>query len=85
MVSMAAGCNVLSQGAAFGIGGIPGITLWWISIILKKLKIDDPLNAFGVHYGGGLVGILMTPVFMPLGVINSVLCKESVNDFRFNL
>ncbi|CBY23386.1 unnamed protein product [Oikopleura dioica] len=31
---------------------------------MKKMKIDDPLDAFAVHFGGGIVGILATPVFM---------------------
>merc|ERR1712048_999938 len=76
MVSMCAGCNVLSQGAAFGIGGMAGITLWWTSLLLKKFGVDDPLDAFAVHYGGGLVGVLATPVFMPGGVIDHVHCKD---------
>ncbi|CBY34093.1 unnamed protein product [Oikopleura dioica] len=64
MVAMCAGCNVLHQGAAFGIGAMGGISLLIFSEIMKKMKIDDPLDAFAVHFGGGIVGILATPVFM---------------------
>ena len=53
-----------------------GITLWWVSLLLKKLGVDDPLDAFAVHYGGGVVGVLATPVFMSGGVVDSVLCKD---------
>ena len=84
MVAMCAGCNVLHQGAAFGIGGMAGITLWWVSLLLKRLGVDDPLDAFAVHYGGGVVGVLATPVFMTGGVVDSVLCKENVQNIIHN-
>ena len=64
------------SGAAFGIGAIAGITVFWVSTLLHRLNIDDPLDAFAVHYGGGVVGVLMTPVFMIDGVIASVSCKD---------
>ena len=51
MVSMCAACDALNTGAAFGIGAIAGMTLYWVSAVLKKLHIDDPLDAFAVHYG----------------------------------
>lgn len=76
MVAMCAGCNVLHQGAAIGIGAMGGITLWWVSMLLKNLGVDDPLDAFAVHYGGGVVGVLATPVFMTGGIVDSVLCKD---------
>lgn len=51
MVSMCAACDALNTGAAFGIGAIAGLTLFWVSTVLKKLQVDDPLDAFAVHYG----------------------------------
>jgi len=76
MVAMCAGCNVIHQGTAIGIGAMGGITLWWVSLLLKNLGVDDPLDAFAVHYGGGVVGVLATPVFMTGGIVDSVLCKD---------
>ena len=64
------------------ISGMAGITLWWVSLLLKKLKIDDPLDAFAVHYGGGVVGVLATPVFMSGGVVDSVLCKDQKAEYE---
>ena len=64
------------------ISGMAGITLWWVSLLLKKLKIDDPLDAFAVHYGGGVVGVLATPVFMSGGVVDSILCKDQKAEYE---
>ena len=76
MVAMCAGCNVLHQGAAFGIGAMGGISLLIFSEIMKKMKIDDPLDAFAVHFGGGIVGILATPVFMNGGIVHWSNCGD---------
>ena len=51
MVSMCVACDALNTGAAFGIGAIAGLTLFWVSTVLKKFQVDDPLDAFAVHYG----------------------------------
>merc|ERR1712167_487184 len=32
------------------------------SVTLRKLKIDDPLDAFAVHGAGGIVGVLLRPL-----------------------
>lgn len=82
MVAMCAGCNVLHQGAAFGLGGMAGITLWYFGLVLKKLGIDDPLDAFAVHYGGGIVGVLATPVFMRGGIAYSKTCATQLEEYE---
>ena len=45
-------------------------------------KIDDPLDAFAVHYGGGLCGVLLTPVFMKNGVVNWKNCETQLADIK---
>lgn len=63
MVSMCAGSNDLYPWAAFLIGLIAAISfLSWHTLMLK-MKIDDPLDAVAVHFGGGMTGILLTPIF----------------------
>ena len=76
MVALCAGCNVLHQGAAFALGIMGGFTVWWISNTMKAARIDDPLDAFAVHYGGGMCGILFTPVFMDGGIVHWERCAE---------
>lgn len=48
----------------------------WLSWATKRMKIDDPLDAFAVHFGGGLVGILTTPVFMNGGIVHWENCES---------
>ncbi|MCW5772114.1 MAG: ammonium transporter [Rhodospirillaceae bacterium] len=48
----------------FVIGIAAGAICYWSVTVLKKiLKVDDALDAFGVHGVGGMVGALLTGVF----------------------
>ena len=76
MVSLCAGCNVLHQGAAFALGLLGGFTVWWVGNTVRAFRIDDPLDAFAVHYGGGVVGVLFTPVFMNDGIVHWTRCAD---------
>ena len=50
---------------AIAIGLISGIVCFWGATSLKrKLGYDDALDAFGVHGIGGIVGALLTGVFV---------------------
>jgi len=67
MVALCAGCDDLYPWAAIIIGSVAGLSLIaWHSLMIK-LKIDDPLDAVAVHLGGGLTGILLTPIFATNG------------------
>lgn len=64
LVAITAGCDVVSPYSAIIIGAIAGIfVVVVIEFIDKKLKIDDPVGAIGVHGGCGLLGTLLTGVF----------------------
>ncbi|CBY33702.1 unnamed protein product [Oikopleura dioica] len=81
MVSMCAACDALNTGAAFGIGAIAGLTLFWVSTVLKKFQVDDPLDAFAVHYGGGVCGILLSPIFAEYGIASVPGCVDQEDNF----
>jgi Amt family ammonium transporter len=50
---------------AFVIGTAAGIVcLWGVSGLKKLLKADDSLDVFGVHAVGGIVGALLTGIFV---------------------
>lgn len=50
---------------AFVIGTIAGVVcLWGVTGLKRMLKIDDALDVFGVHAVGGIVGALLTGVFV---------------------
>ena len=54
---------------ALAIGLVSGIVCFWGATSLKsKLGYDDSLDAFGVHGIGGIVGALLTGVFVAKGL-----------------
>lgn len=64
LVAITAGCDVVSNYAAILIGVIAGIAVVLvIEFIDRKLKIDDPVGAIGVHGFCGMLGTVLTGVF----------------------
>lgn len=64
LVAVTAGCDVVEPWAAAVIGIIAGFALVAaVEFIDKKLKIDDPVGACGVHMVCGSLGTILTGVF----------------------
>jgi len=63
LVSITAGCGNVTPGSAFVIGLLGGIVYFLTSILLKKLKVDDPLDAFPIHGCCGAWGVLAAALF----------------------
>lgn len=64
LVAITAGCDTVSPGGAAIIGILAGLTVvFGIEFIDKKLKIDDPVGAVGVHGLCGALGTLLVGVF----------------------
>merc|ERR1712151_755873 len=63
LVSITAGCNVVSPGGSIGIGFIGGIVFSVSSVTLRILRIDDPLDAFSVHGACGIWGVVAVGFF----------------------
>ena len=53
MVSVCAGCNAYYPWIASGIAAVAGVVYVSLSLLMVKLKIDDPLDAVAVHAGAG--------------------------------
>jgi len=50
---------------AFAIGTLAGVVcLWGVTGLKRMLKADDSLDVFGVHAVGGVLGALLTGVFV---------------------
>jgi len=60
---MCAGCNVYEPWAALVIGVIGGGAFTATHFLMLKVKLDDPLDAVGVHGAGGIVGVFFQPLF----------------------
>ena len=54
MVAACAGCNNMSQGSAILTGILAGVFYHYLSTLIKKFQIPDLLDAFPVHFGGGM-------------------------------
>lgn len=61
LVAVTAGCDMVSPIGAFIIGLVAAfVVVFAIEFIDKKLKIDDPVGAIGVHGCCGAVGTILT-------------------------
>lgn len=64
LVAITAGCDVVTPYEAILIGAIAGLVIVLvIEFVDKKLKIDDPVGAIGVHGCCGFLGTVLTGVF----------------------
>lgn len=63
LVSITANCPVVELWGAMLIGIIGACVYMGASQLLKKLKIDDPLDAFPVHGACGVWGVLAAGIF----------------------
>lgn len=68
LVSVTAGCAIVSPGGSVIIGIICGIAvIFAIELIDKKLKVDDPVGAVAVHGVCGVLGTLLVGIFATEG------------------
>lgn len=49
--------------AAIVIGMIAGAGYTSMEHMLVSWQIDDPVGSFPVHYVGGFLGVILTPIF----------------------
>ena len=64
LVAITAGCDTVSPWAAAVIGIIAGFAVvYGIEFIERKLKVDDPVGAVGVHGICGALGTIMVGLF----------------------
>ncbi len=63
LVGITAGCDCVSVGGAFLIGGISGVLVIFGCELLNKIRIDDPVGAFPVHGICGIWGTLAIGLF----------------------
>jgi len=63
LVSITAPCPVVEPYGAFFIGVIGGFVYYGTSSMLKKMRIDDPLDASPVHFFCGMWGVVSVGFF----------------------
>ena len=69
LVAITPACGWVGPGGAIAIGFIAGFVCLWAVVFLKsKLGYDDSLDVFGVHGVGGIVGAILTGIFVNPGL-----------------
>ena len=63
LVSITAGCGNMESGCAVATGFIGALVYQGSSMLLQKLKIDDPVDAVPVHGFCGIWGVLAASLF----------------------
>jgi len=63
LVSITAPCGNVECGSAFAIAIIGALVYEGASMLLKKVKVDDPIDAFAVHGACGAWGVLAAALF----------------------
>merc|ERR1719161_2727673 len=63
LVSVTAPCSNVESGSAVLIGFLGGFLFVGSAALIKKLKIDDPVDAFSVHGACGIWGCLAAALF----------------------
>jgi hypothetical protein len=63
LVSITAGCSNVESGSSVLIGLLGGCIVIGSSALVKKIKIDDPVDAFSVHGACGIWGCLAAALF----------------------
>jgi ammonium transporter, Amt family len=77
LVAITPACGWVGLGGALATGLAAGLVCFWAVVSLKaKFGYDDSLDVFGVHGMGGIVGMLMTGIF-----VNTSLGGVGVADY----
>ncbi|WP_432453928.1 ammonium transporter [Agarivorans sp. QJM3NY_29] len=76
LVSITAGCHVMSSKSAMLIGIVAGLILYFGTIWLEKLKIDDALGVVPAHLFAGIWGTLAVALFGDLQLIGTELSRS---------
>lgn len=99
MIAVAAGANQMYPWACSITGLGAGLSYLTFIELAKKLKVDDPLDAFALHVGGGIWGLVAVCIVGEKGIfygifypehtsfLNSLavnfFCKNFFKDFQF--
>lgn len=79
LVGITPAAGFVDVSGALAIGVICGAVCFWAATSLKRmLKADDSLDAFGLHGVGGILGALLTGVF-----ISEAIAPDAANAMSF--
>ena len=84
LVAITPACGWVGPGGAILIGLAAGfVCLWSVTVLKNKLGYDDSLDVFGIHGIGGILGAILTGIFVNpalggMGVVDYLAADTSV-------
>lgn len=63
LVSISAACSNVETGSACAIGAIGGLVYLAASALLRRIKVDDPFDAYPIHGACGAWGVMAAALF----------------------
>jgi Amt family ammonium transporter len=75
LVAITAGCHAVTPKAAMLIGMIAGVVLYFGTLWIDKLKIDDAIGVVPAHLFAGIWGTLAVALFADLSVLGTELTR----------
>jgi ammonium transporter, Amt family len=95
LVAITPACGWVGPMSAIVIGAVAGfLCLWAVVWLKKKLGYDDALDVFGVHGVGGIIGAILTGIFvnpnwtggwMGQGVVDYLATDSSTKVYEYAL
>ncbi len=63
LVAITASCAFVDTIGAAAIGAVAGVLVCYVSFLLEKYGLDDPVGAVPVHFANGLWGVIAVGIF----------------------
>ncbi len=83
LVAITANCDAVTNIEAMIIGGVGGILVILATMLLEKLKIDDPVGAWPVHGVGGLWAGIATAIFGGYSLTTQIIGSVTIAAWAF--
>lgn len=75
LVAITACCHSVSPKAAMSIGIVAGVVMYYGTIAMEKLKVDDALGVIPTHLFAGIWGTLAVALFSDLSILDTGLTR----------
>lgn len=74
LVGITPAAGFVDVGGALAIGALTSVGCFYMIVFLKaKMRVDDSLDAFGLHGVGGIIGAVLTGIFVSPAITGSPL------------
>jgi Amt family ammonium transporter len=83
LVSITANCDAVTNVESMIIGAVGGIAVILATMLLEKLKIDDPVGAWPVHGAGGLWAGIATAIFGGYSLTTQIIGSVAIAAWAF--